>query len=230
MGDNKCFILLSGGQDSATALAIAKSEGKEIYALTFDYGQSNKVELQYSRNLGELAGVKDHLFVDISSVFPALGSVSSLFDSSLPMLDKHPLNDKVPASFVPGRNYFFLGFAAVIAYNHRIKEVYAGMNAETVLPDVKAPTIAAIEEALRLSLDYDLKINTPLKTFYKKDIIDKIVELGHFDWYGSTITCYNGQRPPCGACASCKTRAKGFKDAGMGDPLFDYKHEGVKLL
>ena len=228
----KGLVVLSGGQDSATCLAMAAAEREEIYAVSFDYGQKHIKELQCASKLVELAGVKEHRIVNLKEAFGSLNSVSALTNPQMDISGAHPLNNNLPASFVPGRNFFLLGFAAVVAYNLGIKYMYAGMNQEDFsgYPDCRSDSITMVGEALRLCLDYPIHILTPLIYLKKKQIVERMMFLDKLEWYRYTMTCYNGEYPPCGTCPSCKLRAKGFAEAGIADPIFDYRHEGAKLL
>jgi len=213
------LILLSGGQDSATCLAIAKYLDKcdPIYVMSFDYGQRHKIELDCAEKLANLSGAK-HICIPISSLKEVGGS--ALFtDKKIPV--KHPMFESLPATFVPGRNYLFLGIAASFAALYGIKTLYTGV-CETDYsgyPDCRDNSVKAVQVALSLCLGVDIIIKTPLMWKTKAETVLTMSELGVLYWYEQTHTCYNGQRPPCGECDACKLRAKGFQEAKIKDPL-----------
>ncbi len=216
----KTVVLLSGGQDSATCLALAKLKYDEIHTIAFDYGQRHKIELECSAKLSTLAGAIHHV-IPINS-FKYLVK-SNLLNSYGNINDKHINDEKLPSSFVPGRNIVFLTFAGALAYSLGINELITGVCQTDFsgYPDCRRPTIDAIEAALTFGLAEEIIIHTPLMFLTKAQSIDLMRGLGHFDWYKHTHTCYNGKRPPCGECPACKLRAKGFAECGLIDPLFD---------
>lgn len=215
--DNRAVVLLSGGQDSATCLAMAVYNDKDIHTVSFDYGQRHRIELQCAKKLSELAGAKHHV-IPINS-FTHLGGSALVGAGDISA--KHPRNPDLPASFVPGRNYIFLGLAAALAYQLDIRELWTGV-CETDYsgyPDCRATTMDAVQQALRLAMDYPFLIVPPLMNIDKAETIRRMILTGKLDWLKWTHTCYNGQRPPCGVCPACIVRARGFAMAGVADPL-----------
>lgn len=217
----KCLVLLSGGQDSATCLAIAKEENyNEIYTISFDYGQRHRRELGCSKILSELAGVKDHFVVPVSSL-KYLGNSKLLEQGDIS--SNHDSNKDLPASFVPGRNMLFLTLAAAKAFSLDIHDIFTGVCQTDFsgYPDCRDNSIKAIQIALFLCFDFSFVIHTPLMWKTKAKTVLMMKEMNKFDWYKYTQTCYEGMFPPCGICPACKLRIKGFEDVGMTDPLME---------
>ena len=129
----------------------------------------------------------------------------------------------LPNTFVPGRNLVFLTFAAAFAYRQGIRHIVTGV-AQTDYsgyPDCRAETIDALQQALRLGMESDVEIHTPLMHLSKKQTVELASDLGALPALAHTHTCYNGVRPPCGNCPACELRAKGFAEAGIPDPLLE---------
>lgn len=210
------LVVLSGGQDSTTCLYWALQRFATVSAITFDYGQRHRVELDCARRIAEQAGV-GHLQVPVSSL-AALGG-NSLTDASISVQTGD--TEGLPNSFVPGRNLLFLTLAAAHAWQGGIRHLVTGV-AQTDYsgyPDCRSETIAALQEALRLGMESDVTIHTPLMHLSKKDTVLLAKECGALDAMALTHTCYNGARPPCGECPACVLRARGFAEAGIPDPL-----------
>lgn len=221
MNNEAALIVLSGGQDSATCLALAKWQGFDpLYTISFDYGQRHRIELECAEKLAKRAGAI-HKVVPINT-FEHI-AVSRLLEKESDISEAHPIDGDLPASFVPGRNLIFLTFAAAYAYGLGIRKIFTGV-CETDFsgyPDCRKQTIDALELAINLGLGLDqyIKIETPLMHITKAETIKKMQTYRCLDWYEDTHTCYNGQRPPCGKCPACKLREKGFEEAGVYDPL-----------
>lgn len=218
MDDKKALVVLSGGQDSTTCLywAIDRFGRDKVKTITFDYGQRHRVELECAARVAAHAGVKnDCLPID---TFSALGG-DALTDAAIAVdVAQSP---GLPNTFVPGRNIIFLTFAAAFAYKRGIRHLVTGV-AQTDYsgyPDCREETIKALEETLRLGMEYDVSIHTPLMHLSKKQTVEMARDLGGLDAMALTHTCYNGERPPCGQCPACELRAKGFAEAGIEDPL-----------
>ena len=222
-------VLLSGGLDSTTCLAIAEAEGFTPVALSFRYGQRHTVELDCARRVAEAAGV-EHLIADID--LAAFGG-SALVDGG-PDVPKHDdvadLADEadgseIPITYVPARNTIFLSFALAVAEVRGATDVFVGVNAVDYsgYPDCRPEFVAAFEAMANLATRAGvegrrLTIHTPLIDLTKADIIRRGVALG-VD-YGVTSTCYDpgADGGACGHCDACLLRAKGFADAGLPDP------------
>lgn len=212
------LVVLSGGQDSTTCLwwAIERYGRSAVSAITFDYGQRHRVELECAARVAAHAGVPQAcLPID---TFAALGG-SALTDPGVAVTAAPP--EGLPNTFVPGRNLVFLTFAAAWAWPRRIGNLVTGV-AQTDYsgyPDCRAATLAALEQALQLGMDTDIRLHAPLMHRSKKETVELAATLGALEAMGLTHTCYNGCRPPCGECAACRLRARGFAEAGFEDPL-----------
>ncbi len=218
MADRKAVVVLSGGQDSTTCLywALRHFGSTGICALTFDYGQRHRIELESARAVAAFAGV-EHDVLPINT-FAALGG-NSLTDPSIDVGDM-PASG-LPNTFVPGRNLVFLTFAAAFAYQRGIRDIVTGV-AQTDYsgyPDCRDATLRALQETLSLGMDCSFSLHTPLMFKSKKETVELAVSVGAIDAMALTHTCYEGQRPPCGQCPACVLRAKGFAEAGVEDPL-----------
>ena len=214
----KAVVVLSGGQDSTTCLfwALERFGGDQVEALTFDYGQRHRIELDCAGQVAKHAGV-GHTTLPIDT-FAALGG-NALTDSHIPV-EQSPGNG-LPNTFVPGRNLIFLTFAAAFAWQRDLADIVTGV-AQTDYsgyPDCRRDTIDAMEQSLNLGMESTFRIHTPLMNLTKKQTVELARDLGALDAMALTHTCYNGQRPPCGECPACELRAKGFLDAGLADPL-----------
>ena len=223
---NKAVVLLSGGLDSTTTLAIAQKEGFEIYALSFDYGQRHKIELERAREIAKNFEVADHQIITID--LRQFGG-SALTDSiDVPThRDKKEMSAEIPITYVPARNTIFLSFCLAYAEVKIAQNIFLGVNAldYSGYPDCRPEFIAAFENLANLATKAGvegkekLKIHTPLIQLTKTEIILKGLELG-VD-YSLTHSCYNPveDSASCGSCDSCLLRLKGFNDAGFEDPI-----------
>lgn len=216
----KALVVLSGGQDSTTCLywAIDRFGLAAVDTVTFDYGQRHHIELECAARVADIAGVGNTVLpID---TFAALGG-DSLTDPDVDVQDETDTDTGLPNTFVPGRNLVFLTYAAAFAYRRGIRNIVTGV-AQTDFsgyPDCRAETISALQEALRLGMETDVIIHTPLMHLSKKETVELARDLGGLPAMAYTHTCYNGERPPCGHCPACKLRAKGFAQAGIEDPL-----------
>lgn len=214
------LVLLSGGQDSTTCLwwALERFGPGRVRAISFDYGQRHRVELECAATVAASAGVPQ-VCLPIDT-FTALGG-DALTDAAIDVDDEPEARTSLPNTFVPGRNLIFLTYAAAFAWPRRIGNLVTGV-AQTDYsgyPDCRANTLAALEEALRLGMETDLRIHAPLMHLSKKETVELAASLGALDAMALTHTCYNACRPPCGHCPACRLRAKGFAEAGIADPL-----------
>lgn len=218
-------ILLSGGLDSATTLAIAKHEGFRPYALSFRYGQRHAVELDAARRVAAAQGVERHVVVDID--LRTFGGSALTADIDVPK-DRSidDMADKIPITYVPARNTIFLSYALAWAEVLESNDIYLGVNAldYSGYPDCRPEYIAAFEQMANLATKAGvegrrLRIHTPLIHLSKADIIRKGRELG-VD-YALTSTCYDPapDATACGHCDACQLRLKGFAEAGLKDPV-----------
>lgn len=220
----KTVILLSGGIDSTTTLAIAKSEGFQCFALSFQYGQRHLHELEAARNIASFFEVEKHLTLDID--LSAIGGSALTDDIPVP---KDRSNDEIshgiPITYVPARNTIFLSFALGWAEVLKASHIFIGVNAldYSGYPDCRPEYIQAYEKMANLATKVGvegeaLTIHTPLIHMTKAQIIQTGAALG-VD-YGLTHSCYdpNAEGLACGQCDSCLLRKKGFAEAGIEDP------------
>ncbi len=218
MNTDSAVVVLSGGQDSTTCLywALEHFDPSLVEALTFDYGQRHRIELDCARDVADYAGVA-HTVLPINT-FAALGG-NALTDDDIAVA---PMPEEgLPNTFVPGRNLVFLTFAAAFAYQRDISNVVTGV-AQTDYsgyPDCREATLIALERALSLGMEFDFQLHTPLMNLSKKETVEMAINLGAMSAMALTHTCYEGQRPPCGRCPACELRARGFAEAGVEDPL-----------
>jgi len=222
----KAVVLLSGGLDSTTALAVAKSEGFEPYALSFRYGQRHQVELDSAARVAAAMGVTEHVIADID--LRRFGGSALTGDIAVPKdrgLDA--MGEGIPVTYVPARNTVFLAFALAWAEVLEASDIFIGVNAldYSGYPDCRPEYIKAYECMANLATktgvegEQRLRIHAPLIQLTKAEIIGRGTELG-VD-YALTSSCYDpgDDGRPCGQCDSCQLRAKGFAEAGLADPL-----------
>lgn len=216
--NDKALVVLSGGQDSTTCLYWALRQFAGVEALTFDYGQRHRVEIDCARRIAGEAGVA-HRVLPIDSL-AALGG-NALTDTAIDVPVGEPAAGELPDTFVPGRNLLFLTLAAAHAWQRGIVHLVTGV-AQTDYsgyPDCRENTLTALQQALRLGMERDFVIHTPLMHLSKKETVLLARDCGGLEAMGLTHTCYNGHRPPCGECPACVLRARGFTEAGIADPL-----------
>ena len=211
----KAIVLLSGGQDSATCLAIAKSKFQSIHCISFDYGQRHKIEIESAKKLARLASASFQL-IDVR--FMSELSNSAMIHSNEEITQSE---GELPSTFVPGRNALFLTIAAMVAHQLKSDTIYTGVCQTDFsgYPDCRESFIESQEESINLAMNTNIKIETPLMHITKGQTVLRMNELGHLDWYQSTHTCYEGLQPACGKCPACILRLKGFSEAGIKDPL-----------
>lgn len=216
----KAVVLLSGGLDSATTLAIAREAGYDCYAISFDYGQRHRCELTAAARLAEQQGAVEHKVVGLD--LRSIGG-SALTDQAIDVPDH--ATEGIPVTYVPARNTIFLSIALGWAEVLASQDIFIGVNAVDYsgYPDCRPEFIAAFERVASLATKagvegYPFKIHTPLIDLSKADIIRRGTALG-VD-YARTISCYNPDENglACGLCDSCRLRAEGFAAAGLPDP------------
>jgi len=211
-----CVVVFSGGQDSTTCLYWAKRHFKKILAVTFDYGQRHRIELD--------CAAKICADFDIPQTVLPLNSFTALGGNSLtdPNQAVEGLGrGHLPDSFVPGRNLVFLTLAAAFAWQRNISDLVTGVcqTDYSGYPDCRLNTMRSLESSISLGMDSLFHIHTPLMHLSKKQSVELAQEVGAFDALAFSHTCYNGVFPPCGKCPACELRAKGFAEAGVADPL-----------
>jgi 7-cyano-7-deazaguanine synthase len=218
-------VLLSGGLDSATVLAIAISEGYQPYALSFRYGQRHEVEIAAARKVAESMKVAGQVVMDID--LRAFGGSALTSELAVPHHDSvDDLGPGIPVTYVPARNTVFLSFALAWAETLGSSDVFIGVNAVDYsgYPDCRPEYLAAFEAMANLATKagvegrQHLRVHAPLSRLTKAQIISRGVALG-VD-YGLTHSCYDPgpEGRPCGTCDSCLLRRKGFAEAGIEDP------------
>jgi 7-cyano-7-deazaguanine synthase len=223
--DTPAVVLLSGGLDSTTVLAIAKDHGYLAYALSFRYGQRHAIELEAARRVTKALGVERHVVADIDlSVF---GGSSLTSDVDVPKHDTtEELTDEIPSTYVPARNTIFLSFGLAYAETVGAQDIFIGVNAldYSGYPDCRPEYIAAFQAMANLATKSvvggtRVAIHTPLIKMTKAEIVRTGLSLG-VD-YSLTSSCYDPDSTgkPCGRCDSCLLRLKGFAEAGQVDPL-----------
>lgn len=221
----KAVVLLSGGLDSATTLAIAKAEGFEPHALTFHYGQRHSAEIESARKVAEEIGVAQHIVVDID--LRTFGGSALTADIEVPKdRSTDSMKEEIPITYVPARNTIFLSFALAWAEVLDALDLFAGMNAVDYsgYPDCRPEYLEAFERMANLATKQTVetgrrfRIHAPLIALTKSQIIRRGLELG-VD-YAVTSTCYDptGQGEACGRCDACLLRLKGFEELGLTDP------------
>lgn len=220
----KAIVLVSGGLDSATVLAIAKAEGYECYALSFDYGQRHNAELQAAAQLASRAGAVEHKVIRLN--LDSIGG-SALTDSNIavPVGGVDSTNNHIPVTYVPARNTVFLSLALGWAEVIGALDIFIGVNAVDYsgYPDCRPAFISAFQQLANVATKAGVtgsqfQIHTPLIDLHKHEIIARGLELG-VD-YGLTVSCYqaNAQGEACGVCDACRLRAAGFNALTVTDP------------
>ncbi|RTE65641.1 7-cyano-7-deazaguanine synthase QueC [Amphritea opalescens] len=217
---NNAVVLLSGGLDSATALAMAVEHGYNCYVLSFDYGQRSQTELTAAKQIAANLDVKEHRVVRLN--LEDFGG-SALTDNDIDVPDHE--EEGIPVTYVPARNTVFMSLALAWAEVLHAQHIFIGVNAVDYsgYPDCRPEYIAAFEHMANLATKTGvegerLTIETPLIDLTKAQIIQEGTRLG-VD-YGLTVSCYQADDDgrACGVCDSCRLRAKGFEDAGVVDP------------
>jgi len=215
MKNSSCLVVFSGGQDSTTCLHWAMKRFKDVQAIFFQYGQRHQKEECAAHLIADLNKIKLHTFP--LDFFKHLGG-NALVNSNIPI---EANSQELPNTFVPGRNLLFLTCAASFAYNEGIQDLITGVcqTDYSGYPDCRENTIKSLNQTISLGLNKDFTIHTPLMHLNKAESVRLAVQLKAMDSLRHSHTCYEGVYPPCGNCPSCLLRAKGFKEAGIIDPL-----------
>jgi len=223
-GAEKAVVLISGGLDSATAAAVARGCGYDLYALTFDYGQRHRREIDAAFAVGRSLGVKEHILVAFD--LRKWGGSALTDDIEVPLdRDEDHTDQEIPVTYVPARNTIFLSFALGYAETIGAEVIYIGANQidYSGYPDCRDKYFRAFEDMANLGTKAGVEgkarfqIKRPLIDMTKADIIRLGLRLG-VD-YSLTWSCYMGGDKPCGHCDSCRIRAEAFKSVGVKDPL-----------
>ena len=222
----KAVVLLSGGLDSTTTLAIAKRAGFDLFALTFDYGQRHHIEVDRAQDIAKHFAVVDHQIVKID--LRQFGGSALTESIEVPTdRDQKEMESEIPVTYVPARNTIFLSFCLAYAEVKEANDIFIGVNAidYSGYPDCRPEFITAFETLANLATKAGvegknrMKIHTPLIKLNKGEIIQKGLQLG-VD-FAMTHSCYNPgeEGKSCGVCDSCQLRLKGFQKAGVEDPI-----------
>jgi 7-cyano-7-deazaguanine synthase len=228
----KTVVLLSGGLDSSTALAITVNEGYEPYALSFRYGQRHKVELEAAKRIAKSFNAKEHIIVDID--LRQFGGSALTDDIDVPKdRSEDQMGTGIPITYVPARNTIFLSYALAWAEVLDCRHIHLGVNVldYSGYPDCRPEYIESFEKMANLATkasvegEEKLSIHTPLINLTKAEIIQKGIQL-NVD-YSLTSSCYDPspEGEPCSQCDSCQLRVKGFSEVGIDDPLIK-KYKG----
>ncbi|MCV6625884.1 MAG: 7-cyano-7-deazaguanine synthase QueC [Cellvibrionaceae bacterium] len=220
MPNKKAVVLVSGGLDSTTVLAIAKNQGFDCYTLSFNYGQRHLAELAAAANTAKLMGAVEHKVVNLG-----LGSIggSALTDENIEVPEDE--TEGIPVTYVPARNTVFLAIALGWAEVLEAQDIFIGVNAVDYsgYPDCRPEFISAFENLANLATKAgvegrQLRIQTPLLRLSKAEIVGLGAELG-VD-YGATVSCYQAddEGRACGRCDACRLRRQGFSEADLDDP------------
>ena len=223
---SKAVILLSGGVDSSTVLAIAKDQGFTPYALSFRYGQRHDVELQSAKKVAQTYGVAEHLIMEVN--LRSIGGSALTDEISVPKeRSSDDISHGIPSTYVPARNTIFLSLSLAWAEVLEVDNIFIGVNAldYSGYPDCRPEYIHAFEKMANLATKTGvegktrIKIHTPLINMTKAQIIQEGTRLG-VD-YSLTHSCYDPDEnnQPCGQCDSCLLRLKGFAEAHLTDPV-----------
>ena len=228
MDRKKAVLLLSGGLDSTTLLALASSQGFQVHALSFRYGQRHAAEISAARKIAAHYGVVQHVVLDID--LRAFGGSALTADIDVPKDRSVEGGAEIPVTYVPARNTIFLSFATAWAEVLGAADIFIGVNAldYSGYPDCRPEFIGAFERMARLATragveagetEQPLTIRTPLIELSKKEIIELGLRLGVN--YAETTSCYDPSESgeACGHCDACQLRLKGFEEAGAHDPI-----------
>jgi 7-cyano-7-deazaguanine synthase len=225
MANKKAIVLLSGGLDSATALYLAKDKGHKCFCLIFDYGQRHRREIESAKKIAQSAGCHYHL---LKIELPWRGS--SLLDAAMPLPQRKGqgvkgLEGVIPSTYVSARNTIFLSFALSYAETIKAESVFIGAHAQDYsgYPDCRPDFLRAFSRVAQSGTRaaQAIRIHAPLVSKTKA----KIIKLAHKLEVPLELTwsCYKGDQIPCGECDSCFYRSKGFKEAGLEDPLLSLR-------
>ncbi|PYI88349.1 MAG: 7-cyano-7-deazaguanine synthase QueC [Verrucomicrobia bacterium] len=221
----RAVILLSGGLDSATTLAIAKHEGYEIFPLSFEYGQRHRVEIDSAKQIVQSLGVREHRIVKIDLRVFGGSALTDTIEVPKRRSDSE-IAGQIPVTYVPARNTIFLSYALAWAETIEARDIFIGVNARDYsgYPDCRPEFIKQFERLANVGTKAGIsgerfRIHTPLIAMNKPEIIRKGEELG-VD-FSITHSCYDPEPDgtACGECDSCRLRRRGFQDAGINDPL-----------
>jgi 7-cyano-7-deazaguanine synthase len=227
---NQCLVILSGGQDSTTCLAVAKQVFDKVHCVTFDYGQKHSIEIESAVQIGKIMGVESHEVIELGKVLKGTSPLVS--DNQVPEYSAPgDVPDGIASTFVPSRNALFLTIASNRAIVRGIDTLFTGV-CETDYsgyPDCRRVFIDALQDALSLANFGEpgkFIIETPLMSLTKAQSVHLAMEVMG-DKFESimklTHTCYQGVKGGCGKCAACLLRDRGFQEAGVPDPIWKHR-------
>ncbi|MBI4234853.1 7-cyano-7-deazaguanine synthase QueC [Candidatus Peregrinibacteria bacterium] len=220
--NNSAIIIFSGGQDSTTCLAWSKKKFDHVTALTFDYGQKHRIELRSAKKIAKIT--KTPLIIHKIKLFEQFKN-NALINHRQKIMQ--PDKQKLPNTFVPGRNHFFISIAALYAYDLKIKNIVTGVcqTDYSGYPDCREDFVKSLEKTINLAFGKQpnskqaLQIHTPLMHLTKAQSIKLMQKLDQLDLLKYSHTCYQGISPACSKCPSCLLRLKGFEQAKIKDPI-----------
>jgi 7-cyano-7-deazaguanine synthase len=212
----KVVVIFSGGMDSFTVLNLAVKQGLEVFALSFDYGQRHKKELDYASQACNTLGVQ-HKIVDISAINQLIGGSS--LTSDIDVAEGHYEEDSMKSTVVPNRNMILLSMAVGYAVSINANKVYYGAHSgdHAIYPDCRPEFVHKMNDVCAIANYEAVEIVTPYLEVSKTAILTAGLEMG-LD-YNQTWTCYNGREKACGKCGACQERLEAFTENGMSDPL-----------
>ena len=212
----KVVVIFSGGMDSFTVLNLAAKQGLEVFALSFNYGQKHKKELDYAARACTLLGVK-HKVVDISAINQLIGGSS--LTSDIEVAEGHYEEESMKSTVVPNRNMILLSMAVGYAVSISANKVYYGAHAgdHAIYPDCRPEFVHKMNDVCAIANYEAVEIITPYLDVTKTAILTAGLEMG-LD-YNQTWTCYNGREKACGKCGACQERLEAFTENGINDPL-----------
>jgi len=213
---NKVVVIFSGGMDSFTVLNRALKDGKEVYALTFDYGQKHVKEIACASKVCQQLGVA-HKVIDISAINQLLAGSSLIDDIDIP--EGHYEADNMKSTVVPNRNMILLSLAVGYAVSVKASQVYYGAHSgdHNIYPDCRPEFVMKMNDVCQIA-NYDaVEIFSPYLTDNKSDILTDGLKMGLS--YENTWTCYNGREKACGKCGACQERLEAFADNNVTDPI-----------
>jgi 7-cyano-7-deazaguanine synthase len=213
---NKVVVIYSGGMDSFTVLNRALHDGKEVFALTFDYGQRHVKEIEYASTVCQSLNV-NHKVIDISSINQLLAGSSLTDDIDIPQ--GHYEAESMKSTVVPNRNMILLSLAVGYAVSVGASQVYYGAHSgdHAIYPDCRPEFVMKMNEVCKIANYESVEIFSPYLTVTKSDILTDGLKMGLK--YHNTWTCYNGREKACGQCGACQERLEAFSDNNVTDPL-----------
>jgi 7-cyano-7-deazaguanine synthase len=213
---NKVVVIYSGGMDSFTVLNRALHDGKEVYALTFDYGQRHVKEIEYASTVCKSLDV-NHKVIDISAINQLLAGSSLTDDIDIP--EGHYEAESMKSTVVPNRNMILLSLAVGYAVSVGASQVYYGAHSgdHAIYPDCRPEFVMKMNEVCKIANYESVEIFSPYLTVTKSDILTDGLKMGLK--YDNTWTCYNGREKACGQCGACQERLEAFSDNNVTDPL-----------